>query len=49
MIDKDKKKIGTLDYTDFAKWFGNAFSSSGGFYFRQNGCMNPEQNYWLLK
>ena len=49
MIDKDRKKLGKIDYADFSKWLGNAFHMPNGFYFRFNGYINPEQRLHLEK
>ena len=42
MMAKDQKRLGKLNFTDFQKWLGNAFSTSPGFYFRQNSVLLPE-------
>ena len=42
MMHKDKKKQGSLDYTDFSKWMGSSIEPSAGFYFRHDSVKNPQ-------
>ena len=42
MIDKDSKKLGKINYSDFSKWLGNAIHMSEGFYFRHDSKKNPQ-------
>ena len=36
IIDKDHKKQGKINYTDFSKWVGGEIQKSEGFYFRHD-------------
>jgi Ca2+-binding EF-hand superfamily protein len=36
IIDKDNKKQGKINYTDFSKWVGGEIQKSEGFYFRHD-------------
>lgn len=36
IIDKDNKKHGKINYTDFSKWVGGEIQKSEGFYFRHD-------------
>lgn len=42
MMHKDKKGLGSLDYTDFSKWMGSSIEPSAGFYFRHDSIKNPQ-------
>jgi len=39
--DKDSKKQGRLNYTDFSRWLGSTIHMSEGFYFRHDSIKNP--------
>jgi hypothetical protein len=39
--EKDSKSKGTLNYTDFSEWLGQAIHWSEGFYFRHDSIKNP--------
>jgi len=39
--DKDSKKVGRINYSDFSKWLGSAIHMSEGFYFRHDSIKNP--------
>ena len=39
--DKDSKKYGRLNYTDFSRWLGSTIHMSEGFYFRHDSIKNP--------
>jgi Ca2+-binding EF-hand superfamily protein len=39
--DKDSKGAGSLNYTDFSEWLGQAIHWSEGFYFRHDSIKNP--------
>jgi len=41
VIDKDRNKVGKIDYTDFSKWLGGSIQMSEGFYFRHDSIKNP--------
>jgi Ca2+-binding EF-hand superfamily protein len=41
IIDKDNKKQGKINYTDFSKWVGGEIQKSEGFYFRHDSQRNP--------
>jgi len=49
MIDKDKRKIGKIDYPDFSKWLGGSIHMSEGFYFRHDSVKNPHYEMCLEK
>jgi CBS domain containing-hemolysin-like protein len=40
--DKDSKKLGRLNYTDFSRWLGSTIHMSEGFYFRHDSIKNPQ-------
>lgn len=40
--DKDSKKQGRLNYTDFSRWLGSTIHMSEGFYFRHDSIKNPQ-------
>ena len=40
MIDKDSKKQGRLNYSDFSRWLGNSIYMNEGFYFRHDSIKN---------
>lgn len=42
MIDKDSKKVGKINYTDFSRWLGSTIHMSEGFYFRHDSIKNPQ-------
>ena len=42
IIDKDHKKQGKINYTDFSKWMGGEIQKSEGFYFRHDSQRNPQ-------
>lgn len=39
--DKDSKKLGRINYTDFSRWLGSTIHMSEGFYFRHDSVKNP--------
>lgn len=41
MIEKDTKRKGKLNYTDFSKWLGGSIHMSESFYFRHDSIKNP--------
>lgn len=41
IVDKDSKKIGRLNYSDFSRWLGSSIHQSEGFYFRHDSHKNP--------
>lgn len=41
---KDRNGKGSLDFSDFSKWFGSAIHNMQGFYFRHDSKRNPEFN-----
>lgn len=41
IIEKDTKRIGKLNYTDFSKWLGGSIHMSESFYFRHDSIKNP--------
>lgn len=42
IIDKDQKRRGRINYTDFSKWLGGVIQQSEGFYFRHDSHKNPQ-------
>lgn len=40
--DKDSKKLGRINYTDFSRWLGSTIHMSEGFYFRHDSVKNPQ-------
>jgi len=42
IIDKDSKKEGKINYTDFSRWLGSTIHMSEGFYFRHDSIKNPQ-------
>lgn len=42
MEDKDSKKLGKIDYSDFSRWFAGCIHQVSGFYFRHDSSKNPE-------
>lgn len=49
IIDKDRNKIGQIDYPDFSKWLGNSIQMSEGFYFRHDSIKNPNYEMQVEK
>ena len=49
LIDKDSKKQGRINYSDFSKWLGNAIHLQQGFYFRHDSKKNPQQDMFVEK
>ena len=41
VVEKDQKKRGKINYTDFSKWMGGVIQQSEGFYFRHDSRKNP--------
>lgn len=41
IIDKDSKKLGRINYSDFSRWLGSSIHMSEGFYFRHDSVKNP--------
>jgi len=41
IVDKDHKRRGRINYTDFSKWLGGVIQQSEGFYFRHDSHKNP--------
>lgn len=41
IVDKDSKKQGMINYSDFSKWVGTTIHMSEGFYFRHDSKINP--------
>lgn len=41
ITDKDSKKKGQLNYSDFSKWIGSTINQAEGFYFRHDSWKNP--------
>lgn len=41
ITDKDSKKTGRINYTDFSRWLGSSIHMSEGFYFRHDSVKNP--------
>lgn len=41
ILDKDHKRQGRINYTDFSKWMGGEIQKSEGFYFRHDSQKNP--------
>lgn len=42
ITDKDQKRQGKINYTDFSKWMGGEIQKSEGFYFRHDSVRNPQ-------
>lgn len=42
IVDKDQKRQGRINYTDFSKWMGGEIQKSEGFYFRHDSMKNPQ-------
>jgi hypothetical protein len=49
MRDKDSKKKGRLNYSDFSRWIGFTINQSEGFYFRHDSWKNPGFENNLVK
>lgn len=41
VADKDSKKNGRINYSDFSRWLGSSIHQSEGFYFRHDSMKNP--------
>lgn len=42
ITDKDSKKKGRINYSDFSRWMGNSIHMCEGFYFRHDSSVNPQ-------
>jgi hypothetical protein len=42
VTDKDAKKKGKIDYSDFSRWMGGSIYQCEGFYFRHDSKVNPQ-------
>jgi len=41
ITDKDSKKTGRINYSDFSRWLGSSIHMPEGFYFRHDSVKNP--------